>query len=278
MNSAGPDSKRGLSVAAWCGICAFGLGALIFPFSRGLAMLPLAAYLLLCLSAPFFPGFGFFLPIISHGSCDRQGVALTFDDGPDPDSTPEILALLAKHGVKATFFVTGRRSQRYPEIVAAILSQGHTIGNHSHNHDNFVMCKSARTLRREIADAQQIFHRLGVVPLAFRPPVGITNPKLGKVLDQMGMYALNFSRRAADLGNRRIAHLARRILKGVRANDIIMLHDVKPRRAALFQPWLQEVDQIIAGIKARDLAILPLADLIGRPVMVAAGDDPGKPG
>ena len=80
------------------------------------------------------------------------------------------------------------------------------------------------------------------------------------------------------LGNRRIAHLARRILKGVRANDIIMLHDVKPRRAALFQPWLQEVDQIIAGIKARDLAILPLADLIGRPVMVAAGDDPGKPG
>jgi len=274
VNRAGPNSKSRLSVAGWSGICAFGLGALILPFSLELAMLPLAAYLLLCLSAPFFPGFGFFLPIISRGSCAKQGVALTFDDGPDPESTPEILALLAKHGAKATFFVTGKQALRYPEIMTAILSQGHTIGNHSYNHDNFIMCKSTKALRNEIADAQQVFYGLGIVPLAFRPPVGITNPKLGNVLDQMGMYALNFSRRAADLGNRRIKHLAGRILKGLTANDIIMLHDIKPRKAALFQPWLQEVDQILTGIKAKGLAILPLAELIGRPVMTAAGEGP----
>ena len=225
-------------------------------------------------AAPFFPGFGFFLPVISRGSSTEPAVALTFDDGPDPGSTPAILALLAKHRVKATFFVTGRRALRYPEIIEAILSQGHTIGNHTHSHDNFIMCKSSKALLKEILDAQQVLYQMGVVPLAFRPPVGITNPKLGKMLERAGMYALNFSRRAGDRGNRRIAHLSKRILRGVIANDIILLHDTKPRKEVLFQPWLLEVDQVLNGIKAKGLQILPLAELIGRPVMLDVTQEP----
>lgn len=263
----GSVSKGRLSIAAWCGLSAFALALLFVPFSIPLALLPLAIFLLLCFTAPFFPAFGFFLPIISRGTSAQSAVALTFDDGPDPVSTPEILALLAKHQVRATFFVNGQRAIRHPEIVAEILNQGHTIGNHSHRHDNFIMCKSAKALLKEIQDAQKVFRQMGFVPLAFRPPVGITNPKLGKVLAMVGMYALNFNRRAGDQGNRRIKYLSQKILKGVASNDIIMLHDIPPRNTALFDHWQQELDNIIEGLKDRELAILPLEELIGRPVM-----------
>jgi peptidoglycan-N-acetylglucosamine deacetylase len=265
--TAGSGSKGRFSMAAWCGFGALALAALMFPFSRVLAVAPLAAFLLLCFTAPFMPALGFFLPVISRGTCTQRAVALTFDDGPDPHSTPVLLALLANHRAKATFFVTGKRALRYPEIIADILAQGHTLGNHSHSHDNFIMCKSSKALLKEIQDAQQVFHQMGVTPRAFRPPVGITNPKLGKVLEQVGMYALNFNRRAGDLGNRRIKHLSKRILKGIAPNDIIMLHDIKPRTIALSDHWLMELGKILEGIKERELLILSLEELIGKPVM-----------
>lgn len=268
----GKDRKPNFSVATWSGLSAFALAFILYPFSTPLALLPLAMYLLLCLTAPFMPAFGFFLPVISRGISTQRAVALTFDDGPDPGSTPALLALLAKHQVTATFFLNGARAMHHPDIVADIIAQGHTIGNHTHRHDNFIMCKSAKALLKEIQDAQQVFYQMGVRPLAFRPPVGITNPKLGKVLDQVGMYALNFNRRAGDQGNRRIKHLSKRILKGVAANDIIMLHDIRPSSSDLYDHWQQELDLIFEGLKARELVIIPLEALIGRPVMERVGE------
>ena len=71
-------------------------------------------------------------------------VALTFDDGPDPVSTPALLELLARYNVQATFYVTGRRAEQYPQLIRRIVSRGHTIGNHSYTHDNFIMFQSTK--------------------------------------------------------------------------------------------------------------------------------------
>ena len=233
-----------------------------------LSLIPLSAFIALCAIAPFIPHFSFFLPIISSGNSGKPAVAITFDDGPHLESTPALLELLSKHEICATFFVTGKEAYRHPQLIRDILAQGHTVGNHSYSHDNLIMFKSRKALIKEIASAQDILRNFGITPLAFRPPVGITNPRLGKVLDKSGMYNVNFNCRAIDGGNRWIRNLSERILRRVHPDAIVALHDVKPRDETLFSYWLNEVDLIFSGIREKGLAILPLSELIGRPVMV----------
>lgn len=260
-------ARRRLTLAEWSGLAALALTLPLLLLDVRLAVVPPALFLLLCLAAPLFPGFSFFLPIISRGLSGRPAVALTFDDGPDPQTTVRLLELLARHEAPATFFVTGQRAGLHPGLIRAILDRGHTIGNHSYSHDNLIMFKSADALLQEIQRAQEVFLRLGFRPLAFRPPVGVTNPWLADALARTGLYIVNFSNRAGDRGNRRVTHISRRILKGLRPDDIIMLHDIEPRDPAGAEVWLSEVERILAGIRAQGLAVRPLGELIERPVM-----------
>jgi len=240
-----------------------------------LSVVPLAIFLLTCTVAPFLPRSNFFLPVVSRGISGKKAVALTFDDGPDPFSTPALLRLLSRHETKATFFVTGKNASAHPELIAEILSERHAIGNHSYSHDNFIMLKSSKTLMREIQSTQDILSKFGITPFAFRPPVGITNPKLWKVLQELGMYNVNFSCRAIDGGNRWIKNLSNRILKRIQPDHIIALHDIKAGDDADFSYWLNEIELILSGIREMGFAIYPLSQLIGRPVMLTnSGDDP----
>ncbi|MDD2733042.1 MAG: polysaccharide deacetylase family protein [Desulfuromonadaceae bacterium] len=263
-----------LSPAHFVALGAFQLFTALLFINLSLAPIPLLTFIFLCGIAPLFPRVSFFLPIISNGRNKGRGVALTFDDGPDPEVTPLLLELLARHGVTATFFVTGVRAERYPDIMRALLTAGHAIGNHSYSHSPFLMLKGGSTLRREIVSAQHIFLQFGIVPLAFRPPVGITNPLLWRILLENGMFCVNFSRRAADFGNRRVKDLAHKILAKVMPNDIILLHDVAPRGGDVTQ-LLREFSTLIEGLKEKGMNILPLAQLIGKEVMHRGSADSG---
>lgn len=233
-----------------------------------LAVIPLAVFILLCVTAPFFPGIGFFLPVIRKGKSDKNGVALTFDDGPDPHTTPLLLDLLVKYKITATFFVVGEKSDKHHDLIDKIIAQGHNIGNHTYRHDHLIMLKSMRRLQEEIEKTQQTLKKSGIVPLAFRPPAGITNPKLYKILERNGLYCVNFSRRARDAGNRRMINLSKKILKHVKPNDIIMLHDTVPKRGYSTQYWLDEMEKLIKGILDKGLNILNLQDILEKPVMI----------
>lgn len=257
-----------LSTAEWIGLVSFLIAILLLFFNALLAVIPLAGFLLLCTAAPFFPGFGFYLPIISRGTSGKKAVALTFDDGPDPLSTPSLLRLLLKREVKATFFVTGKKAVEHPELINEIILQGHSIGNHSHVHNNLAMFKSCKSIATEIECAQNVFSDFGVLPLAFRPPVGITGPRLRPALLKSGMYIVNFSCRGFDGGNRWIKRLSKKILERIRPDDIVLLHDSRPKNERLIPYWLNEIDLILTGLEARGLAVLPLGEIIGRPVMI----------
>lgn len=259
--------KKHVPIARRIGIIAILLSLLAAPFSLLLAAVPLLLFIVLCFAAPFVPGVSFFLPIISRGQPGKHAVALTFDDGPDPGSTPALLHLLSKYGVKATFYVTGRRAEQYPHLIREMVSHGHTIGNHTYSHDNFIMLKSAGTLKKEIHKAQSVLHRFGVLPLTFRPPVGVTSPRLGKVLNQLGLYTVNFNRRSGDMGNRRVTHISKKILDRLNSGDIIMLHDNPTRNEKMYRRWLTEIDLLLSGIEKKNLKIVPLAELIERPIM-----------
>ena len=233
------------------------------------ALVPLALFPVVSFLAALIPGFSYYLPVISRGRKGQEGVALTFDDGPDPLVTPALLDLLDRWEIKATFFVTGERTERYPDLVRSILARGHTIGNHSYSHSPALMLLGKQRLKREVESAQTLLKQFGIVPLAFRPPVGVTSGHLWRVLLEAGMFCVNFSCRAGDMGNRRIKHLALRILGKVRPRDIILLHDVAPPKGDV-DHLLAEFEAILDGLRQRGLAVRPLAQLIGKEIMHGA--------
>ena len=256
-----------LTPSHFIGFGSFVLSFLLYFLDVRFASIPLALFILLCFLAPFLPKIGFFLPVIRKGKSDTKDVAITFDDGPDPITTPHVLDLLSKYDAKATFFVTGKKAEKHPELIKHIISNGHSIGNHTYTHDPFIMLKSAHHLRKEIETAQETLKKQGIVPLIFRPPVGITNPKLYKILDMNGLFCVNYNRRAYDAGNKWVKNLAQKILKHVGPGDIIMLHDTLPVKENELYVWLNEIENLLSGIQNKGLSVLPLSDIIGRSVM-----------
>ena len=267
-----PKNRRGqgsrLSLAEKIGTMALLLAALLFVVEARLAALPLFLFLSLCLAAPFLPRFGFFLPIISRSVTSSRGVALTFDDGPSPSSTPIVLDLLERYQFKATFFVTGEKAARHPQLIADILSHGHTIGNHSWHHDHLLMLRSRQRLTQDIQRTQEVLDHSGIQPLVFRPPVGISNPRLKRVLQDQGLVTVTFSCRAFDQGNRKVINLAQRILDRLKPGDIILLHDIAPEEQAAALCWRDEVSILFSSLQTGGYDVQPLEKLIGQPAMM----------
>ena len=224
-------------------------------------------YIVLCLAASFFPGTNFLGPVINRGRTGRPVVSLTFDDGPDEPVTRQILDLLDKYSAPATFFVVGVKAGCYPEIIKEIIARGHTVGNHSFHHDPFLMLKGSKTIYREIRMAQETLRKIGVNTMAFRPPVGIVNPQLAPFLEKAGMHCITFSCRAVDAGNRRVKNISRKILKKVRSDDIILLHDTSPRRKEDGEILLTEIESVLSGLVAKGLKVVPLSVLTGKEIM-----------
>ena len=257
-----PAVKTGL------GVCL--LAGLLIIVDAWLAVVPLAGFFLLCLAAPFFPRFGFYLPVISKGTSGKNAVAITFDDGPDPLTTPLLLKLLERYGINATFFITGKKAARHPELVKQLVRRGHLVGNHSFNHSYRVLFKTSSSIADDINAAQNVFKDLGIRPLAYRPPAGITSPGLWSALLKTNLYAINFSCRPLDGGNRRISNIAGKILDRIHPDDIVLLHDLRPPDERLIPAWLNEIEILLKGIDKKGLAVLPLSELIGQPVMISA--------
>ena len=256
-----------LSPAALTGLCSIIMAAIMAIIYLSAAIIPLVLFIVISFIAPFFPRRGFFLPVISRGYTGKKMVAITFDDGPDPATTIPLLRLLAKYHIKATFFVIGEKAIKYSQIIREIIKRGHDIGNHSYHHDPLLMLRSSKKLREEIEAAQTVLKKLSIIPYAFRPPAGITNPKLGRILSHLEMYCVTFSCRGFDGGNRDIKGLARKILKKVKPDDIIVLHDVKPGKGKSVDQWLEQIDLILSGLEQKNIQIVSLAELVGRPVM-----------
>lgn len=263
-----PDKKykTAFSIAETTGIVSLGAAGLLFFVHPLSALAVLVLFLVLCCCAPFFPQCSFFLPVISRGRAGSRTIALTFDDGPSPESTPVLLRLLARHQLPATFFVVGEKAARYPQLIAKILAQGHTIGNHSYRHDNLLALRSSMAIERDIAATQETLQTYGVRPLVFRPPVGITSPRLIGALTTTGLITVTFSCRAFDRGNRNIVNLAGKILDRLQPGHIIMLHDLPPRRKDLLSSWQKELDHLFLTL-TKNYEIAALEQVIGRPVM-----------
>jgi peptidoglycan/xylan/chitin deacetylase (PgdA/CDA1 family) len=194
----------------------------------------------------------------------RGEVALTFDDGPDPDVTPRVLDLLDRHRARATFFCIGERVRACPEIAAEILRRGHRVENHTQTHPHLFACYPAPALRREILDAQEsIAAANGRVPRLFRAPAGLRNPLLDRILFNTGLRLVSWTRRGFDALERDPRRIARRLLAGLTPGDVLLLHDGSTGRGRGGNPIVLEVlPRLLDDLAARELRSVPIADAV----------------
>jgi peptidoglycan-N-acetylglucosamine deacetylase len=156
-------------------------------------------------------------------------IALTFDDGPDPVYTPKLLDLLREKGVKATFFVVGKRADQHPEVVRRAWAEGHLVANHTWSHYPLFCFLMPRRLRAEIEGGSESVRRIcGFRPRLFRSPVGLRHPLLAPYLQYAELEYISWTIRTRDTLTANSATLARRILNRVTSGDIILLHDRLP--------------------------------------------------
>jgi peptidoglycan-N-acetylglucosamine deacetylase len=157
---------------------------------------------------------------------NADAIALTIDDGPDPLVTPKVLDVLDAHGVRATFFCIGAKAQQYPALTREIVARGHTVENHSQVHVHTFSVTAPGALKREIEAAQNTFEELtGERPYFFRAPAGLRNIFLEPVLQKLDLRLAAWTRRGFDTRERDAEVVARRLLDGLAARDILLLHD-----------------------------------------------------
>jgi len=210
-------------------------------------------------TAGMFPRCGWLGPNLTRlpdEAASRRLVALTFDDGPDPEVTPRVLALLAAAGQRATFFCIGEKALARPDLVREILAGGHGIENHSYGHPNGFALGGPRRMAEEIARAQDAFARSGAGrPSFFRAPAGIQNPFLHGVLADAQLRLVSWTRRGFDTVSRDAGRVSGRLIRNLRAGDILVLHD---RFARGNRVVLDALPPVLAALKQRRLQSVPL--------------------
>jgi peptidoglycan/xylan/chitin deacetylase (PgdA/CDA1 family) len=208
-------------------IIALALGAATLAFGQFLWFAVVAiAFLVVAGLGVAFPQMRFFGPFICRGNRSVRQVALTFDDGPDASSTPALLELLREEKLSAAFFAIGKRVTANPELAARIVREGHLLENHSYAHSNFTNFFPLPRLRAELAQTQAaITQATGIAPRSFRPPMGLSNPRIFRAARELGLTVVGWNARGLDTQTADPQRIVARITRRLEPGGIILLHD-----------------------------------------------------
>ncbi len=194
------------------------------------------------------------------GNANNRSVALTFDDGPSPD-TLKILEILRLADTKATFFVVGKEAEKYPEIVKKIVEEGHEIGNHSYSHPIYLFCTPEKT-RRELEKTQEIIKTaVGFAPKIARPPCGVRTPAYFKTAKNLGLATIQWSDAGFDWKKISAEKICKNVLKTVQSDSIILLHDSDTRSKSNRTVTADALPLVLDGLKKKNLRVVPLSEL-----------------
>ena len=201
----------------------------------------------------------------SHGG-ESSEVAITIDDGPDPDVTPQVLTQLAEHHAQATFFCVGERVERYADLAREIVSRGHCVENHSQRHRHNFSLMGPGGMSAEISRAQDsIQSATGCRPRFFRAPAGLRNPFLDPVLIRLQLRLASWTRRGFDTVNANADAVYRRLANPLQSGDILLLHDGNAARTRNGKPVILEVlPRLLDALAALQLRPVTLRSAVPR--------------
>jgi peptidoglycan-N-acetylglucosamine deacetylase len=168
----------------------------------------------------------FFIPSKFKGDISSGAIAITFDDGPVPAKTENILKVLKSYKVSAAFFCIGHRVADNPMLAKKIHDSGHLLGNHSYWHKNTFDLQSTEKIEQELITTNKAIEQaIGLKPNLFRPPFGVTNPMVAKAITQGGFKTIGWSIRSFDTVSRNREALLKRVTQSIKGGDIILFHD-----------------------------------------------------
>jgi peptidoglycan/xylan/chitin deacetylase (PgdA/CDA1 family) len=197
------------------------------------------ALLFLLITASIFIRMGFYIKSYCAGEGKQKEVAFSFDDGPDSHNTPVILDLLKQQGIQAAFFVVGKKLGNNMELVRRIDQEGHIVGGHSYSHHFFFDLFPARRMKIELEQTEEMIIQItGKKMKFFRPPYGVTNPVLARVIRKLGYHVIGWSLKSRDTVTRDSQVLLDRLMKNVKSGDLLLFHDTKPISTEVLLPFI----------------------------------------
>jgi peptidoglycan/xylan/chitin deacetylase (PgdA/CDA1 family) len=180
---------------------------------------------------------GIYVKTTSRLDTREKQIALTFDDGPHPVVTPQILAILKQYNIRATFFCTGKNMENQSDVVRQMIAEGHRIGNHTQNHSPWFPFYPPERMKKELLDCQALidsFDPNGTARL-FRPPFGVTNPNLKHALKNTGYQVIGWNIRSLDTTQLPSEMLFKRMVRRIKPGSILLFHDTMPQTPGMLE-------------------------------------------
>jgi peptidoglycan/xylan/chitin deacetylase (PgdA/CDA1 family) len=200
-----------------------------------------------------------------RGRTDTKSVALTFDDGPSPD-TERILDVLGTQEASATFFMVGREVESFPGIAQRVLAEGHEVGNHSYSHPSYLFQRAAET-HAQLRRAQSVIaETIGITPQMARPPYGVRTPAYFSATRALNLQTVQWDVAGFDWKRITPRQIADNVLRKAQPGSIILLHDGDSAGKNARKNTVEALPLIIRGLRNRDLQIAPLSQLIPKKI------------
>ena len=227
----------------------YGVPVYIYP-------LLLIVYSLIVFYGCYYVGSNFFIKIVCEANTDKKEIAISFDDGPGKNYTPEILQILNSENIQAAFFCIVNRIAGNEDIVRQIKEAGHIIGNHSFSHHFWFDLYSAKKMQADLEQMDESMNTVtGLKPKLFRPPYGVTNPNVKKAIINGGYTPVGWSVRSMDTVIKDENKLLNKINTAIKSAAVFLFHDTSKITVDVLPKFIQEV-------KKRGYHIVPLDKLL----------------
>jgi peptidoglycan/xylan/chitin deacetylase (PgdA/CDA1 family) len=210
-----------------------------FTVSLWWLILPSSIYLSFLIYGSSVIQANFFAPAYCSADTTEKIIALSFDDGPNAEYTPQVLALLANYEATATFFVIGKHIHGNESLLKQMLAEGHSIGNHSYSHSFFIDFKNVQGFKEELAQTEElIFNAIGKRVKLFRPPYGVTTPNLAKAAKLLDYRIIGWNIRSLDTTKDSVEVITQRVQSQIKSGAIILLHDTSAKTIQVLKQTL----------------------------------------
>jgi peptidoglycan-N-acetylglucosamine deacetylase len=258
-----PPARIALWVASIGGLALLARSLLLRPVPLWVALAAFVAYATFVTLGVLFPQLEMYGDVVWRGEPGARGVALTFDDGPHPKTTRQVLEILARTGHKATFFVVGRKVRLYPDVVREIHAAGHAIGLHGYHHDRLFALKTPSYVYADIERTQQAVEQAcGVRPVLFRPPIGHVSSRTYTGANKAGVTLVAWSARGLDgVSGADPERVFRRIEQRLRDGAIVLMHDAAEREDYV-PASIEALPRVLDALERLNLPTVSIEELL----------------